>query len=213
MSNARTLALLGDSILDNASYTHPAPDTAHHLRTHLGAAWHVELLARDGACISDVRFQLSQLAAQVDCIILSIGGNDAVQHIDLLERRVSSAAEVLDALVSIGDRFAAQYRELAARVAPTAQRLVLCTIYEPPLHDPVAARLARVPLAVLNDRIVRIASRLSLEVLDLRTVCTAESDFVRQIEPSAAGAEKIAAAIATVVRGDPPPMAAQVFAL
>lgn len=208
----RTLVLLGDSILDNASYTHPAPDTAHHLREHLGASWRVELLARDGACIGDVRFQLAELPGRVDCTILSIGGNDAAQHIDLLERRVSSAAEVFDALVSIGDRFAAEYRELAVRILPTAQRLILCTIYEPPLHDPVAARLARAPLAVLNDQIIQVASRLHLEVLDLRSICIEERDFVREIEPSATGAKKIATAIATVVQGGAAPTSARVIA-
>lgn len=213
MSSAYTLVLLGDSILDNASYTRPAADTAYHLREQLGGRWRVELLARDGACISDVRFQLSHIPAQVDCIVLSIGGNDAAQHVDLLERRVSSAAEVLDALIGIGDRFASEYRELAERVMPTTPRLVLCTIYEPPLYDPVVARLARVPLGVLNDRIIQVASRLRLEVLDLRTVCTEDSDFVQQIEPSATGAVKIAAAIAAVVQGDAQPMAARVIAL
>ncbi len=119
---------------------------------------------------------------------------------------------MLDALVEIGDRFAVGYRELIARVAQSTTRLVLCTIYEPPLYDPVAARLARVPLAVLNDRIIQIAARLRLEVLDLRAVCTEESDFVRQIEPSAKGAAKIAAAIAAVVHGDTASMGARVVA-
>lgn len=209
--STRTLVLLGDSILDNASYTRPAPDTAEHVRRQLGGNWTVELLARDGACISDVRFQLSELPARADCTILSIGGNDATQHLDLLERHVSSAAEVLDALVSIADRFAAAYRELAVRLVPNTQRLVLCTIYEPPLYDPVAARLARVPLAILNDRIIQIASRLRLEVLDLRSVCTEDSDFTRQIEPSANGAAKIATAIAGVVLRDPASISGRVF--
>jgi hypothetical protein len=203
MSNARTLVLLGDSILDNAPYTRPAPDTTHHLRQCLGAGWTVERLARDGAVISDVRFQVAELPARVDCAVLSVGGNDAAEHIDLLERRVSSAAEVLDALADIADRFATAYLQLVVAVVARTGRLVLCTIYEPPLFDPVTARLARVPLGILNDRIVQIASRLRLEVLDLRTVCTEDDDFVMQIEPSARGAQKIASAIGTLVHGGP----------
>jgi hypothetical protein len=212
MPNACNLVLLGDSILDNAPYTRPAPDTAHHLRQRLGAGWTVERLARDGAVISDVRFQLAELPARVDCAVLSIGGNDAAEHIDLLARRVSWAAEVLDALAAIADRFATDYLELAAAVMARTGRLVLCTIYEPPLFDPVMARLARVPLGVLNDRIVQIASRLRLEVLDLRTVCTEEDDFVKQIEPSARGAEKIATAIARLVQGGPESPTARIVA-
>jgi hypothetical protein len=107
----------------------------------------------------------------------------------------------MDALADIADGFATAYLQLAERVAARVPRLVLCTIYEPPLFDQVTARLARIPLAVLNDRIIRVASRLGLEVLDLRTVCTEGDDFVLQIEPSARGAAKIAAAIAALVRG------------
>lgn len=79
-------------------------------------------------------------------------------------------------------------------------RLVVCTIYEPPLENPELARLAQVPLAIFNDRIIRIASRLGVDVLDLRSVCTEPDDFVLEIEPSAEGARKIAGAIAEVVR-------------
>jgi hypothetical protein len=64
------------------------------------------------------------------------------------------------------------------------------------------AELARVPLALLNDRIVRTASRLGLDVLELRSICTDPADFVKQIEPSPQGAEKIANAIAGLVNGD-----------
>jgi hypothetical protein len=53
----------------------------------------------------------------------------------------------------------------------------------------------------VNDRIVRAARRVGAHVLELRDVCTEASDFVMQIEPSAQGARKIAAAIATGVKG------------
>ena len=118
----------------------------------------------------------------------------------------SSAAHVLDELATIADRFEANYGQLASGIANRTPRLVLCTIYEPPLFDTVTARLARVPLGVLNDRITQIANRLRLEVLELRTVCTEPADFVQQIEPSARGAQKIAAAIAGLMhRATPRP--------
>jgi lysophospholipase L1-like esterase len=201
MSDARTLALLGDSILDNAPYTRPRPDTTRHLRELLAPEWTVTRVARDGAVIADVRAQLSELPRRTDVVILSAGGNDAAEHIDLLDRRVSHSAEVLSELADIADGFAARYAELAAHAATRVERLVVCTIYEPPLFDPLSARLARVPLGILNDRIVRVATQLQLDVLDLRSVCTETSDFVQQIEPSAAGARKIAVAIAALIRG------------
>jgi lysophospholipase L1-like esterase len=201
MPDARTLALLGDSILDNAPYTRPHPDTAQYLRELLAAEWTVMRLATDGAVITDVSSQLLDLPRRTDVAVLSVGGNDAAQHVDLLERRASHAADVLSELADIAERFAARYAEVAQRVAARVDRVVVCTIYEPPLYDPLSARLARVPLGVLNDCIVRIATQLQLDVLDLRSVCTETSDFVLQIEPSPTGARKIAVAIAALLRG------------
>jgi hypothetical protein len=68
------------------------------------------------------------------------------------------------------------------------------------------------PLGILNDRIIQVASHRRLDVLDLRAVCTEESDFVCQIEPSAQGAAKIAMAIAAIVQGDGASMSARVIA-
>jgi len=197
MPNQR-LVLLGDSILDNAPYTNPEPDTAAHLQRLL-PSWYVQRLAQDGAVMSSVRLQLAELKSRPAIVVLSIGGNDAVQHIGLLEQRQASSTDVLDQLVAIGDDFARRYESVVRSVAAESDRLVLCTIYEVQLEPSRHARLARVPLAVLNDRIVRTASRLGVDVLDLRTVCAETSDFVLQIEPSAQGAAKIARAIAGLV--------------
>ena len=207
-----TLALLGDSSLDNKPYVGRQPDTAEHLRQLLGSDWSVELLARDGSIIADVRWQLASLPDTPDCAILSAGGNDAVEHIGLLAQPASSVAEVLAELAQIADAFAERYDLLVDSLAPRVRRLVLCTIYEPPLLDPRAARLARVPLSLLNDRIIRCAASRGLEVVDLRTVCTRPDDFVQEIEPSPAGAQKIAAAIARAVTGTPGTRSARLFA-
>jgi len=207
-----TLALLGDSTLDNKPYVGRHPDTAEYLRDFLAPDWSVELLARDGSRIADVPWQLAGLPDIPDCAILSVGGNDAVEHLGLLEQPASSAAEVLAELGQIADAFAKHYDPLADSVALRVRRLALCTIYEPPLLDPRTARLARVPLAVLNDRIIRCALRWGLEVIDLRAVCTQPDDFVQEIEPSPAGARKIATAIARVVTSTPSTRSARLFA-
>lgn len=211
MTNA-SVVLLGDSILDNAPYTRPEPDTAAHLQRALGAGWSVRLLARDGATMSDLRWQLAELTSRPDHAVLSIGGNDATAHLGLLERRAAGGGEVLDELLLIADEFGRRYEAAAAAVAERAARTILCTIYEAPLEPPILARRARVPLAVLNDRIVRAGARLGLDVLELRTVCTEPADYVRQIEPSPRGAARIAQAIAAVLLGRPEPRSARVFA-
>lgn len=208
---ARSLVLVGDSILDNWPYTAPEPATAMHLERILGEEWDIQVVARDGATIADVHYQLRELEGGPDIAVLSVGGNDAVAHIGMLDRRVSNSGEILDDLITISDDFARRYEEAARALALRADRTILCTIYEVQLEPMPFARLARGPLAVLNDRIVRTAARLGLEVLELRDVCTEPSDFVLQIEPSATGAAKIARAIARLARLDPDVPYARVY--
>jgi lysophospholipase L1-like esterase len=196
----RTLFLLGDSILDNAPYTRPEPDSAAHLRRLL-PEWNVVCLARDGAVMDDVGHQLREIGQPAATAVLSIGGNDAIQHVGLLESRASDSAGILDRLLLIADDFEERYQDVARSLAERVDHTVLCTIYEVRLEPAPFARLARVPLAVLNDRIIRTAARLGVDVLELRTVCTEPDDFVLQIEPSARGAARIAEAIAALLLG------------
>ena len=198
MSNQK-LVLIGDSILDNAPYTTPEPDTTTHLQNLLGSAWSVELLAMDGAVMADVPRQVRALHGRPDVAVLSVGGNDAIQHVDLLERRGTSSADVFKDLLEIVDDFEHNYEKVARMVAEHAHRTVLCTIYEVRLEPAIYAKLVRVPLAVLNDRIISIGARLGVDVIDLRAVCTDDADFVLQIEPSATGAARIAQAIASLL--------------
>lgn len=209
----RSVVLLGDSILDNAPYTGPGRDTTTHLGRLLGPGWQVTRLAQDGATMADLPLQLARLIARPDWAILSIGGNDAVAHLGLFDRSVRHATEVLEELLLIGEDFAIRYRAALGTVRGVADHLVLCTIYEPPLEPPRLARLARVPLALLNDWIIRIGAAHDAAILDLRSVCTHPEDFVQQIEPSARGAEKIARAIAALLGHGPPLRSGNVLAV
>jgi hypothetical protein len=195
----KTVALLGDSILDNSPYVRPEADSAEHLRRLLGNSWTVELLARDGATMADVPFQLKHLPDATSCAVLSVGGNDAIEHVGLLEQVTTSAADILGPMVAIGQSFRERYDPLVGAITNRVARLILCTIYEPPLADPLFARLAVVPLAVLNDQIIRTAAERRLDVIELRSVCTSPADFVREIEPSPQGAKKIAISLAAAI--------------
>jgi len=207
------LALIGDSILDNSPYVAPEPDTATHLQRALGGSWVVDLLARDGSTMTDIRLQIGTLVTAADVAILSVGGNDAIDHIGILEQRTTTTTELLDQLQNVAEEFGARYRQVLDVLRPRVNRLAVCTIYEPPLTDPRTARLARVPLSLLNDQVVRTASSHGVDVLDLRAVCTEPSDFVREIEPSPIGARKIAAAIEALVRSPITPSGARLFAV
>jgi hypothetical protein len=192
--------LLGDSILDNAPYTTPKPDTASHLRRLIGERWSVELLARDGARMADMLEQIVRIDRPATAV-LSIGGNDATRHVGMLSKPATSTRDVLDELLTIADGFAPRYAAVLDALMPKLERLVLCTIYDVRLVPPEVARLARVPIALLNDRIIGAAAARGLEVIDLRAVCTDDADFMLEIEPSPQGAEKIARAVAGVVDG------------
>lgn len=196
----RHLVLLGDSILDNAPYTTPKPDTAWHLRRLIGERWSVELLARDGARMAEMQEQFVRID-RPSTAVLSIGGNDVTRHVGMLAKPASSAKDVLSELLAIADAFAPRYAAVLDALIPRVERLVLCTIYDVRLEPPEIARLARVPIALLNDRIIGAAAARGLEVIDLRAVCTEDADFMLEIEPSPQGAEKIARAVAGVVDG------------
>jgi hypothetical protein len=62
----KRLVLLGDSILDNASYTDPDPDTTTHLQRLLAERWSVTRLALDGAVMADVGDQLNEIDGRPD---------------------------------------------------------------------------------------------------------------------------------------------------
>jgi len=206
------LALFGDSILDNAPYTRPEPDTTAHLERLLGKEWAVRRFATDGATMRDVSGQLRGLSDRAAIAVLSVGGNDAIEHIGILEQPTANSGVVLEQLDAIGAAFQGQYESVARAVAERAKRVILCTIYEVRLEPAVFAKRVRVPLAVLNDRILRTAGKLGLDLLELRSICTEAGDFVQQIEPSPQGAAKIAKAIAAAVRGNGGLSSGRVFA-
>lgn len=206
------LALFGDSILDNAPYTRPEPDTTAHLERLLGQGWAVRRLATDGATMRAVPGQLHALRDRAAVAVLSVGGNDAIEHLDILEQPTRNSGLVLEQLDAIAQSFHQRYEGVVRAVAEHATRVIVCTIYEVRLEPPVLAKRVRVPLAVLNDRILRTAAKLGLDALELRSVCTEATDFVQQIEPSPQGAAKIAKAIVGAMRGNGGLSSGRVFA-
>ena len=185
------LALLGDATLANAKHAAPEPDTTAILRNLL-PGWTVTLLAAEGSTIATSQSQLQRLPPGVDLIVLSVGGSDAMQHVEMLQQPTLSSGETLDALAKLANEFEARYDQLIQALHGLAPRLVVCTIYEPPLVGANTARRASVILTMLNDRILRTANRWALELLDLRSILTTSADFKLQIQPSAAGGSPLA---------------------
>ena len=192
------IVLLGDSIFDNAAYVRGGADVVTHLAALLAPGWRVTLAAVDGAVISDVSRQLARLPVDATHLVLSVGGNDALRHADLLDRRASSSPQVLGWLADAADAFEERYRRMLDALRSVAgQRgmpVTLCTIYNGNLGPP-AQRLAEVALTVFNDVIIRLAVEHALAVIELRLVCTEPADYANPIEPSVLGGAKIARAI------------------
>jgi lysophospholipase L1-like esterase len=196
------VALLGDSIFDNASYTRGEPDVVTHLRQVLPSGWDATLYAVDGATTAGIVAQAARVAPEVTHVVVSVGGNDALQSSDLLSLRVASAAQALDAFASRVALFETEYGQALARVTALGRPTFVCTVYNGAL-EPAIAGAARMGLTLFNDVIVRSASALGLDILDLRAVCTERSDYANPIEPSGRGGLKIARAIARMIGAVP----------
>jgi hypothetical protein len=193
------VVLLGDSIFDNGAYTGGGPDVVTQLRPLLPTGWKATLLAVDGARTEDVSRQLTRLPSEATHLILSVGGNDALAHGDILERPARSAAEVLMLLADAAEGLERSYRNLVKQLLQLRLPLTVCTIYNGNFPDQMFQRIATTALCVFNDAILRVAFEHDLGVVDLRLVCSEASDYANPIEPSSVGGAKIAAAIVRTI--------------
>jgi lysophospholipase L1-like esterase len=197
------VVLLGDSIFDNHAYVQPEePAVIDQLRTSLPQGSNATLLAIDGAIMSDVKSQFADLPRDATHLIVSAGGNDALGYSSILGRRVHAAQEVFDELAAVHQDFRLGYRAMLRELLGLQLPTAVCTIYDQiPMADRELRRHVTIALAPFNDAILREAAAARLPVLDLRTICDAESDFsdVSPIEPSSDGGKKIARAIAQLI--------------
>ena len=192
------LALLGDSIFDNAAYVPAGDDVTSHVNQRLAGEGGTVLLAQDGAVISDVPNQLAAMPRNVTHIALSVGGNDALRHIDILAKPVQSVAQALAAVGDVQEAFATRYTSMLDTVLKTGLPTMICTIYDVRLPDDTQRRAGNLALSVLNDVILRQATSRRLPVLDLRVIFSEAEDYANAIEPSGQGAAKIAQVIARI---------------
>ena len=194
------LILLGDSILDNAAYTKGGPDVVTQVRALLPKPWKASLLAVDGSTTNDVPAQVARLPQDATHIVLSVGGNDALVELDVLEKPVSSVGEALGALAEVVADFEVRYRAAVAACMATRVSLAVCTIYNG-CFDLSFQRIASTTLMLFNDAIIRVAAEYGVPVIDLRSVCVQDEDYANPIEPSSVGGEKIARIIVGLVTG------------
>lgn len=191
--------LLGDSTLDNATYVRGGPAVINQVRKELPEGWRATLLAVDGSRIEDVFDQLRRIPADASHLVLSVGGNDLLAEASVLGRSAGTVGHGLAMLADIRDRFESDYAGLLKAASAFGLPTVACTVYEPRFPDPALSRAAAAALCLFDDAILRAARRAGLPTLDLRAVCSGDSDFANAIEPSSAGGEKMARALRDVI--------------
>lgn len=196
------VVLLGDSIFDNKRYVGEEPDVIDQLKADLPAGWTASLNALDGSTTFDIAGQLKRLPPDATHLVVSVGGNDALKHKDLLDEKASSVAEVLDKLGEIRAEFQANYRAMLDGLLAVKLPAAVCTIYEARYKNPDTHRIAATGLSVFNDIITREAFARGLPLIDLRIIITADDDYANDVEPSSKGGAKIARAIADLVNTD-----------
>jgi lysophospholipase L1-like esterase len=199
--------LLGDSIIDNGAYLRSGePDVAQQLQALLP---HHTVIKRavDGATCADVlEWQTGELEG-ADRIILSAGGNDALQHIDLLEARTATSAK--DALVrlwSIREEFQRSHAALLNALALACRPVLVLTVYNPCFFghgfDEAYQQAAESAVSIIDDIIQQEARRRSFDVLELRELFHDRADYANPIEPSAIGGAKLAKWMSEWVKSD-----------
>lgn len=196
------VVLLGDSILDNQTYVPGEPDVVTQLRGRLPEGWDATLGAIDGSVITDVPGQLRGLPRDARLLVVSVGGNDALHEMGLLEAPAGSVGAALLTVAGVAADFERRYGEMLRAVIGTGVPAAVCTIYYPRFPDPLLQRSTVAALSHFNDVIVRLAFANRLPIIDLRLVCDADGDYANEIEPSARGGSKIAAAIAALLSDD-----------
>ncbi|MBD3257320.1 SGNH/GDSL hydrolase family protein [candidate division GN15 bacterium] len=201
MAHLAHIALIGDSILDNAPYVAPGKDVTSHLRSLMGTDDGVTLLARDGSTLADIRAQAEQLPQTTSHIIFSCGGNDALGHLELLAQPAGSVGESLVRLNSIRRDFLARYQEVLLALVKTELPVVALTIYHPQFDQPDLQEAAEAALCLFNDGITRTTGAMGVQLIDLRTLLDDPGDMANPIEPSDQGGLKIARAIRQLVLG------------
>jgi hypothetical protein len=193
------VVLLGDSIFDNKAYVGDGPDVTRQVSEALPSGWTATLAALDGSITSDIKGQLTTMPSDATHLVVSIGGNDALQEKDLIEERARSVAEVLDKLAKIKAAFKKDYGAMLDGVVTRKLPVAVCTIYEARYDDPTTRKIAGAGLTIFNDVIMREAFARGVPVIDLRLIFDDDADYANDIEPSVKGGAKIAKAIATLV--------------
>jgi lysophospholipase L1-like esterase len=197
MKAEKLVFLLGDSVIDNGGYVRSGePDVTQQLEMRLPRHTVVKRAVDGSTCADVLGWQVGDVY-DADRVILSAGGNDALQHIDLLEAvRETTSKDVLVRLWFIREEFRRSYAALLDRLALTRRPVLVLTVYNPCFHghgfDAAYQQAAESAVSIINDVIQQEARRRSFDILELRALFHDLADYANPIEPSAIGGAKLA---------------------
>lgn len=192
---SRHIVLAGDSTIDNATYVAPGQDVTTLLRGLAGEA-RITSIACDGGLVEQTIDRLSWVPADATHLFLSVGGNDALLEIDMLQRPARSVGEALAAMKPTLDRFRQDYARLLATVARRRLSVAVASVYAPWFEDAGRRLAVEMALPLFNEAILAECFRYGCSLIDLRLLFDRPGDFSHEIEPSAEGGAKLAAAVA-----------------
>lgn len=195
----RHVVLLGDSIFDNKVYVGSKPAVIDQVRSTLGDNWQATLLAVDGDVTDDVAIQMKNLPVSASHLVISVGGNDALQNQGILIAQDRNATTTYYKLSEVQRKFEERYKRMIAAVLKQKKPTAVCTIYDPNFPDPQQNQIASAALSAFNDRIMRVAFTHGLPVIDLRLMFSSKDDYANPIEPGPQGGAKIAEQIKQIV--------------
>lgn len=194
------IVLLGDSIFDNAVYLDEGQrDVIMHLGEQIPTDWSATLCAYDGDVAEGVADQLLELPDDATHLFVSVGGNNALGNIGILDVEVEYSATLFSFMADLTAEFEAKYIAMLDSVLALNKPTTVCTIYYPRMEHEFVQKISVAALASYNDVILKQAILRGLPVIDLRLVCNEDTDYANSIEPSEAGGEKIARTIIRVV--------------
>ena len=94
--------LIGDSVFDNRAYVAAGePDLSKQIANILGHQGRMSSAARDGSVIGGIAGQLTSIPRDATHIVVSAGGNDALQSSDVLKLPAKSVVEALNKVAGL----------------------------------------------------------------------------------------------------------------
>ncbi len=203
------IILAGDSVFDNRTYVEVGePDVRDQLADLLDDGDKATLIAVDGDINNNVSKQLDNIPNDATHLFISIGGNDALMHIDSFTDSVSTIGDALDSFNEKIQEFEKEYIKMLTNIIKYGLKTTLCTIYNPCFdHENMdrisymfppntnfkkLQRRSTTALPLFNNIIFQEAFNFGLPVMDLRLIFNDKADYSNPIEPSVVGGIKMA---------------------